>query len=524
MAHRIASGRTMRIMRLVLVLSCLCVTALGTTIAQQTKSMTVQAPPRPYAYLLTWEEGGQQAQQGPLPVESLPLRVNLSALPQGAQKVKLVLSQTDGPRSAVVPAAPGQSVTLKPEDFSYLTRLTVRLSVPDAAASYTATVTLLQPPAPPGAKAVTIVGGKGEAVFDLVPMKTATLRVQGEGLAPDEAEVRLVSAEGQPVTEIARQLKPVAGGAPAATRATSQVDIVVAAVPLSGFAGMVFVLSLFASLLAAVVALVERPGPPVAAGLTNWLLWLPPLLGLGLSGATATALAYRYRESAYALQALWPLAGVVALLLGATLAAQGRRIAAAACTAATAAAVTAPVAFSEPVATALAPLTILVPLCSIWALAAAGYVAVQAPTPAPAAAAVQQGAAPAEAAPGICPYCGQPRDPVTGRCACTVTPAVAPVSVAGPTLMGETGEVAGKQFALSGTVLIGRDPTCNIALGDKTVSRRHCTLEATAEGIRVRDEGSANGTFLNGQRVSEAVLHSGDTLQVGGARFRFLQP
>ncbi len=524
MGNPTASGKSTKAIAWALLVFALCAGSLFPAAAQQPKTMTVQAPPGDYEYFLMWEEGGQQVQRGPTPVKSLPLRVDLSVFPPQAQKARLVLAETTARKAAVLPATP-ETVTVKPESLSPLTRLTVTLLAPDASASYFVRVTVSQESGPALQKEVTFVRTCALG-FDLVSLGQATLRVEGPGLQTLERKLPRQSAGAPTPTELSvtLQLASQAGLPSRAPVPPTPAPSRLAAL-LGGWARTLFLLSLFASLLAAVVALVESAegaAPRTAGGLTNWLLWLMPLLGLGLSAATITALAYR--EPAHGLHALWPLAGVAALLLASDMAAAGRRIAATAATTAAAATLAAPLAFFDPLVAALGPVALLILLCAVWALAAAGYLAAQAPPLARPAPAPEAAPAPAEVAPGICPYCGMPRDPVTGRCACTVTPAAEAVRVEGPTLVGELGEVAGRQFALSGKMLLGRDPACHIVLADKTVSRRHCTLEVTSEGIQVSDEGSANGTFVNGQRITQAVLHSGDSLQLGGARFRFLTP
>ncbi|MBV9123324.1 MAG: FHA domain-containing protein [Planctomycetes bacterium] len=68
--------------------------------------------------------------------------------------------------------------------------------------------------------------------------------------------------------------------------------------------------------------------------------------------------------------------------------------------------------------------------------------------------------------------------------------------------------------------LIGRGPDCDLRLHDHTTSRHHCIIHAGTDEPTLIDLGSSNGTFLNDQRVrSTAVLHSGDELRVGNARF-----
>ena len=66
---------------------------------------------------------------------------------------------------------------------------------------------------------------------------------------------------------------------------------------------------------------------------------------------------------------------------------------------------------------------------------------------------------------------------------------------------------------------VGRAIASDLAIQDPTVSRRHAELELTGAGLRVRDLGSTNGTFLNGQRVSDAVAMPGSRLAFGKVDF-----
>lgn len=64
-------------------------------------------------------------------------------------------------------------------------------------------------------------------------------------------------------------------------------------------------------------------------------------------------------------------------------------------------------------------------------------------------------------------------------------------------------------------VIIGRDPSCYLPLNHPTVSARHATIFKQDGGLMIRDLGSTNGTFVNGQRVAQAPLKSGDEIQIG---------
>ncbi|MHB1457554.1 MAG: FHA domain-containing protein [Armatimonadota bacterium] len=130
--------------------------------------------------------------------------------------------------------------------------------------------------------------------------------------------------------------------------------------------------------------------------------------------------------------------------------------------------------------------------------------------------------------PSVCPFCGGKKDPVTGACACSVTPGGSvgvPQAGAGtePRLVANAGAYTGSIFILgSGTVIIGRDESNTIALPlDSAVSRRHSRIENVGGAYTIYDEGSSNGTFVNGAKITERSLHSGDEIQVGSTRLRF---
>jgi hypothetical protein len=83
------------------------------------------------------------------------------------------------------------------------------------------------------------------------------------------------------------------------------------------------------------------------------------------------------------------------------------------------------------------------------------------------------------------------------------------------------GPNAGSRFLLDrAATSIGRHPDSDIFLDDVTVSRRHAEVALVDEGVMVKDLGSLNGSYVNGQRVDERVLTSGDEVQIG--RFKLL--
>ena len=62
---------------------------------------------------------------------------------------------------------------------------------------------------------------------------------------------------------------------------------------------------------------------------------------------------------------------------------------------------------------------------------------------------------------------------------------------------------------------MGRSPGAEFVVEAAMVSRLHCRLTAGATELEVVDLESTNGTFVNGQRVTQASLKEGDTLGVG---------
>jgi EAL domain-containing protein (putative c-di-GMP-specific phosphodiesterase class I) len=68
--------------------------------------------------------------------------------------------------------------------------------------------------------------------------------------------------------------------------------------------------------------------------------------------------------------------------------------------------------------------------------------------------------------------------------------------------------------------IVGRHPDSDLCVDNPSVSRRHAEFVLTEAGLFVRDLGSTNGTFLNGQRVHDLEpLRDGDRLQFGAALF-----
>ena len=72
--------------------------------------------------------------------------------------------------------------------------------------------------------------------------------------------------------------------------------------------------------------------------------------------------------------------------------------------------------------------------------------------------------------------------------------------------------------------LLGRDPSADLVVNDPSVSRRHALIERRPEGFVVLDQRSANGTFVNNQRVEQALLQGGQQLRLGAVSFEVRLP
>ncbi|HEY3119054.1 MAG TPA: FHA domain-containing protein [Vicinamibacteria bacterium] len=80
-----------------------------------------------------------------------------------------------------------------------------------------------------------------------------------------------------------------------------------------------------------------------------------------------------------------------------------------------------------------------------------------------------------------------------------------------------------RELELQGTTAVaGRDPFCDLVLDDPKCSRRHAVFEAGPRGVLIRDNGSANGVYVNGKRVQQAGLSEGDVVRLGDTLLKVL--
>jgi pSer/pThr/pTyr-binding forkhead associated (FHA) protein len=69
-------------------------------------------------------------------------------------------------------------------------------------------------------------------------------------------------------------------------------------------------------------------------------------------------------------------------------------------------------------------------------------------------------------------------------------------------------------------IVVGRHPDCDARLDSPRVSRWHCCLSEVDGEVWVRDLGSTNGTWIDGQRVSSGRLRPGEVLAIAHLRYR----
>lgn len=99
----------------------------------------------------------------------------------------------------------------------------------------------------------------------------------------------------------------------------------------------------------------------------------------------------------------------------------------------------------------------------------------------------------------------------------TLIPQTATLTVAAPRLMINTAEGTKEVLLDRATLTLGRDPTNDIVIDDRVISRRHAELRRTTGGYEIIDLASANGITHQGVRVPQKLLADGDVLWIAKA-------
>jgi hypothetical protein len=82
-------------------------------------------------------------------------------------------------------------------------------------------------------------------------------------------------------------------------------------------------------------------------------------------------------------------------------------------------------------------------------------------------------------------------------------------------LVAIEGPLRGKVFEVTELASLGRGEACAVRLEGKHISRIHARLERRGDGMVLKDNGSRNGVYVNGQGVAEAVLRADDQIEIG---------
>lgn len=89
-------------------------------------------------------------------------------------------------------------------------------------------------------------------------------------------------------------------------------------------------------------------------------------------------------------------------------------------------------------------------------------------------------------------------------------------------LVFKPGEANVEEYAIKKSeITIGRGSNCDIILGDKKSSRKHLVLKKVGMNFVAQDQGSANGTYVNGVKITEQELAGDDVLRIGETEFVF---
>ncbi|MCK7597333.1 FHA domain-containing protein [Microbulbifer sp. CAU 1566] len=131
---------------------------------------------------------------------------------------------------------------------------------------------------------------------------------------------------------------------------------------------------------------------------------------------------------------------------------------------------------------------------------------------------------------GSCPLQRNDRVQLGGRTLAVIDPKITRMKAAGAAsnvswaLRANHPAIVGRVFPVRETSVVGRSDDCDLTFSMSHLSRRHARLEVREGLLFVVDLGSANGTFLNNQRVTESRVRRGDELRFDSLSFSVVGP
>jgi pSer/pThr/pTyr-binding forkhead associated (FHA) protein len=92
-------------------------------------------------------------------------------------------------------------------------------------------------------------------------------------------------------------------------------------------------------------------------------------------------------------------------------------------------------------------------------------------------------------------------------------------------LKGTSGSVINQSFPFGDSIVLGSSKDCDVQLVEPGIADRHAEIRLVdGNSLLLRDLGSDTGTLLNGERVTETVLGSGDEIRIGTCRWMLQAP
>ena len=92
-------------------------------------------------------------------------------------------------------------------------------------------------------------------------------------------------------------------------------------------------------------------------------------------------------------------------------------------------------------------------------------------------------------------------------------------------LKGTSGSVINQSFPFGESIVLGSSADCDVQLAEPGIAGRHAEIRLLdGKSLQLKDLGSDTGTLLNGERVTETLLGSGDEIRIGTCRWMLQAP